>query len=375
MAIRIKGDIFDGETLRNDHQLVIDGDKIAQIASDGNVTIDYTNTIDYTDKWIVPGFIDCQVNGGGGVLLNDETSETGLKAMVEAHSAFGTVAMLPTLISDTLEKAQQAMQVINESDLPEVVGIHLEGPFLNKNKKGVHDDQFFSVIDQAALQQLSCAFGKHKLITLAPEKQPKGTIKQLIDNGWQVFAGHTDASIEACQQAIDEGLRGFTHLYNAMSPLMGRAPNAVGAALLADQCYCGVIADGFHVHPECIKLAIKAKPRGKVFLVTDSMSTVGSSNKSFMLNDKKIQAKGGKLETEEGVLAGADLDMHTAVKNMAKWLDGDWQEAVRMASAYPAKCLGLDDKLGYLKAGFNASFVVINKDFTIDSVWINGKKK
>jgi N-acetylglucosamine-6-phosphate deacetylase len=221
---------------------------------------------------------------------------------------------------------------------------------------------------------LSQPFSKQKLITLAPEEQPESTVEQLSRAGWHVFAGHTNATIEQCQKAIKEGLKGFTHLYNAMSPLMNRAPNAVGAALLADECYCGVIADGFHVHPENVKLAIKAKPKGKVLLVTDSMSTVGADQKSFEFGGKKVIAQNGRLETEDGVLSGAHLTMITAVKNIAQWLDDDWQEAVRMASSYPARCLGVDDRLGFLKAGFLASFVVLNKDLTIESVWVNGKK-
>lgn len=331
---------------------------------------------DLDGQTLLPGFIDIQVNGGGGVLFNDAPSVDGIRAIGAAHRVYGTTGFLPTLISDDLETVAKAIAATDqaiEAGIPGLLGIHLEGPFLNKKKKGAHDASKFRVLDKDAIALLSSLRNGKTLVTLAPETTSPELIADLVEAGVVVAAGHTNASYDEARAALGAGLSGFTHLFNAMSPLTGRAPGVVGAALDDELSWCGLIVDGHHVHPASLRVALASKPRGRCLLVTDAMPSVGAVEKSFQLNGRAISVADGKCVTADGTLAGSDLDMATAVKNAMNMLRLDTAEAVRMASRYPAEAIGLGAELGQIKAGYRANLVLTNKHMNVIDTWIDGR--
>ncbi|KLN61140.1 N-acetylglucosamine 6-phosphate deacetylase [Kiloniella spongiae] len=325
---------------------------------------------------LVPGFIDVQVNGGGGVMFNQNTSPRGLRSIARAHRRYGTTGMLPTLITDdrpVMEAAVSAMQQAIDNHEPGILGIHLEGPYLNQVRKGVHQEDKIRSMEADALGLLSRLKGGKTLVTLAPEKNTSGIIRQLVEHGVLVAAGHTAGGYDDYQAAFSEGLSCFTHLFNAMTPMDSREPGAVGAALDHDDSWCGLIVDGYHVHPATLRNAIKAKKRGKMMLVTDAMATVGSDQDFFELYGQKIYSREGRCTTAEGVLAGAHLDMATAVLNTVDMLGLSHDEALRMASLYPAEFLGLGNELGRIEKGYRASMVLLNDAGLVLDTWIDGR--
>src|SRR3954453_3992113 len=297
---------------------------------------------------LVPGFIDLQVNGGGGVLFNDQPTIEGIEAIGRAHRAFGTTGFLPTLITDELEVVERAMRAVEGAiakGVPGVLGIHIEGPFINSEKVGIHDPGKIRKIDEAAVELLASLTNGVTLVTLAPELAPSGLIASLAARRVVLAAGHTAASYEQARRALDDGVTGFTHLFNAMTQLTGRAPGAVGAALDSD-AWCGIIVDGFHVHPASLRIALAAKGPDKLVLVTDAMPTVGSEETAFLLGDRPIHVDAGRLAADDGTLAGSNLDMATAVGNAAQAFQVDLATAIRMASLNPASALGIHEMTG-----------------------------
>ncbi|WP_020559528.1 N-acetylglucosamine-6-phosphate deacetylase [Thiofilum flexile] len=327
--------------------------------------------------WLLaPGLIDIQVNGGGGVMLNNNPSIKSIDRMRRAHWLGGTTAMLPTLITDTPEVMQQAVEAVALAvdSLPGILGIHLEGPHLNSGKRGVHDSHRIRPLDAGTLELLTHMAPEHYLLTVAPEQLPAGAIRQLVEQGIRVSAGHTLASYEQMRAALAEGLSGFTHLYNAMLPMTGREPGAVGAALEDEQSYCGIIIDGYHLHPTVAKLAIRAKAKGKMILVTDAMATVGSEESSFELYGETIYAVNGRCAKEDGTLAGSALDMVSAVRNCVNTLEIALPEALRMGSLYPAQFLGISEHYGQLKAGARADFILLDEQLNLKQTWVLGQR-
>ncbi|MFH1803582.1 MAG: N-acetylglucosamine-6-phosphate deacetylase [Pseudomonadota bacterium] len=366
--------IFDGEIFQDDKAVLIGGGKITGLCARDDIPAG-TRTLDGGGHILAPGFIDVQVNGGGGVLLNDQTSVAGIRAMMAAHRQYGTTAMLPTLITDHREKMEQAIAAVTDAisqQVPGIVGIHLEGPYLNPARKGVHDANIIRPMEDDAIDLLSRLPNGRILVTMAPEKAAKGTIAKLTERGVLVCAGHTAGTYDDIQAALGEGLRGFTHLFNAMSPLAHREPGVAGAAMADDQSWCGLIVDGYHIHPAVVKIAVRAKARGKIMLVTDAMPTVGATDKSFVLGGEKIIASEGRCSLADGTLAGSDLDMMSAVKNTVAMAGVDLGEALRMASLYPAEFLRLDDKMGRIAPGHNADLVLFDAAYTVTRTWING---
>src|SRR5690606_3259951 len=239
-------------------------------------------------------------NGGGGVLFNDAPDIETLRTIGKAHCRFGTTGFLPTLISDEFSVMHQGLQAVSEAlaqGLPGILGIHLEGPFLNTARKGVHDASKFRRLDQEALALLTSLDRGKTLVTLAPELTTPDMIRALTAAGVIVAAGHTAADYETIRQALNAGLSSFTHLFNAMTPMTGREPGVVGAALEDANSWCGLIMDGYHVHPATLKVAIAAKARGKMILVTDAMPTVGADVKEFVLKGETIRAVNGRCAT------------------------------------------------------------------------------
>jgi len=333
-------------------------------------------TIDpeFLDGDLVPGFIDLQVNGGGGVLFNDEPTIEGIEAIRRAHRGFGTTGFLATLISDELEIIDKAMRAVEEAirrGVPGILGIHIEGPFINAQKRGIHDERKIRRIDDAAVELLSSLRTGVTLVTLAPELSPPPLVERLAERGVIVAAGHSAASYDEMRSALDSGVSGFTHLFNAMSQLSGRAPGVVGAAL-DSYSWCGIIVDGFHVHPASLRIALSAKGPDNLVLVTDAMPTVRSDKAQFMLGDQLIRLEDGRCVAEDGTLAGSNLDMAKAIANAQDQLGIDLEVAISMATKNPARVLGLADVIGEIRPGLKADLVLLNAEGSVIRTWISG---
>ncbi len=377
MQALTSANLFDGDRFLDGHAVVLENHRITSVIPVSSLPSGAVVT-DLGDNLIAPGFIDIQVNGGGGVLFNDQPVVATLKTISESHRAFGTTALLPTLISDdfvTMERAAEAIKRARQENVAGIIGVHFEGPYLNVARKGVHDPgKIRPFEDQAKTLYKSPGLGV-VIATVAPETCPDNLIKELSDAGIRVSAGHTAATYTDIQKSLHQGLSCFTHLFNAMSPLESRAPGVVGAALEDRHAWCGIIVDGHHVHPATLKIAIAAKQKGKMILVSDAMPSVGAAVKSFTLRGEVIEARDGVCATADGTLAGSDLDMASAVRNTVRMLDQPLDEALRMASRYPAEYLGLAGRLGSIKAGYQADLVALDKDLRVQKTWIKGQMK
>ena len=355
--------------------VLLSGDRVLGIVGESEVPGDVQESFDLQGGTLVPGFVDLQVNGGGGVLFNSDPSVESIRTIAAAHRQYGTTALLPTLISDEFPIMVQAIDAVRqaiEEGVPGILGIHLEGPFLSPERAGAHDASRFCRLDERAIA-LVCSLDNGKtLLTLAPELTTPATIQYLVAKGLTVAAGHSAADYEQTMEALEAGLSGFTHLYNAMSPLQSRAPGMVGAALANVSSWFGIIADGHHVHPAAFKVAVRAKQPGGALLVTDAMPPVGAPHGAFALGGERLRSVGGRILNEAGRLAGSALDMLSAVNNAAVFADIDWFEAQRMASLYPARALGLDEELGIIAAGCRASLLALDKDRRIMACWVDG---
>jgi N-acetylglucosamine-6-phosphate deacetylase len=374
LAAIVAGRVFTGERMLADHAVLIRGDRIEAVVPRRGVPKEYARR-EAGEGLLAPGFIDVQVNGGGGVLFNDDPSVETIQRMGAAHRRFGTTGFLPTLITDSSDAMGRAIAAVRQGmadGVPGLLGIHLEGPFLDRGRRGVHRADVIraaTAADIATSTSLGCG---RTLVTLAPEHAPPGFIEALVEADVLVAAGHTDASYDQAVEGLRRGVRGFTHLFNAMSPLTHRQPGAVGAALADPESWCGLIVDGHHVHPATLKIAIAAKPRGKMMLVTDAMSLTGTEARSFVLQGQHIGMADGRLTTADGILAGSALDMATAVRNTVRLLELPVAEALRMASSYPAAFLGLEREYGRIAPGFRADLVCLDADLRVRSTWIGG---
>ncbi|MBS0278194.1 MAG: N-acetylglucosamine-6-phosphate deacetylase [Proteobacteria bacterium] len=326
---------------------------------------------------LLPGFIDTQVNGGGGVLFGDAPTVETLRRIGIAHARFGTTGFLPTLISgdfNLIRAAIAAVEAAMETGVPGVLGIHIEGPFLNAARKGIHDSSKFRALDDEAFALLTSARRGKTMVTLAPEQTTPETIARLAKAGVIVSAGHTDATYAQVHAALAHGLTGFTHLFNAMSPLRAREPGTVGAALDDAESYCGIIVDGKHVDPATLRIALHCKRADRLMLVTDAMPSVGAENKRFALQGRMIAVKDGVCVAPDGTLAGSDLDMASAVRNAMAMLGLDLAAAVDMATRTPAAFLGLSQETGMLRQGLRASLVCVDDAIHVRETWIDGRR-
>jgi N-acetylglucosamine-6-phosphate deacetylase len=331
---------------------------------------------DLNDALLAPGFVDLQVNGGGGLLFNDAPTPETLRVITRAHRRFGTTALLATLISDRPERTQQAISAVREGlalGIPGLLGLHLEGPHLAPSRCGVHAAEYFTDLDNDAVDALLAERSGPLLLTLAPEHAEPALIARLSTAGVRVFAGHSAASFEQVQAALAAGLCGFTHLFNAMPPLAGRAPGPVGAALLDADSWCGLIVDGHHLHPASVRLALHCKPRGRCLLVTDAMPSLGTDLNQFSLYGSRVHVRNGRLETDAGVLAGAQLDMAQAVRECIRQTGIGVDEALRMASTYPAAAMGLQNEFGCIAPGARADLVWLDAALQPRGSWIAGE--
>jgi N-acetylglucosamine-6-phosphate deacetylase len=358
--------LFDGENWLEQVTVDITDGKITQISPAHG---------DCLPGALVPGFIDIQVNGGGGVLFNSAPTRDTLRTMLRAHARFGTTAMLPTVITDSVTVMQQAADVIAAAvaaNEPGIIGVHFEGPHLSVPKKGVHPQQHIRGLSAAELAIYQRTDLGVKMLTVAPETISPEQIRQLVALNVIVCLGHSNADAATVQAALAAGASGFTHLYNAMSPLTSREPGMVGVALADPGSWCGVIFDGHHMHPLAAKVALAAKPRGKVIIVTDAMSPVGTADTEFAFFSGTVTRDGNKLTNAAGALAGSVLDMAGAVKYAIEQLDVSADEALRMAALYPAQFIQRAGA-GVLREGNRADMVLLNNDWQVQSCWINGQ--
>lgn len=355
--------------------VLVENGLITQIVEARDAPSTY-RTYDLQGRRLLPGFIDTQVNGGGGVLFNDAPSAESIAEIGRAHRRFGTTGFLPTLISDDLHVVSRAVRAVQDAiqiGVPGVLGIHIEGPYLNEERKGVHDATKLRRLGDDALALLTSLRGGKTLVTLAPEKTTPDMIRKLSDAGVIVSAGHTNATYDQIRAALDHGLRGFTHLFNAMSQLTGREPGAVGAALDDANSWCGIILDGIHVDPVVLRIAMRSKRRDRFLLVTDAMPSVGAPNKSFQLQGRTISVTDNVCVDTEGRLAGSDIDMATAVRNVPAMLQLELATAARMASQYPAEFLGLASELGRIAPGQRANLALVDEGVHVIETWIDGR--
>lgn len=370
--------IFDGDSWHDDAALVLEDGAVAGIVSHSRIPHDLRRE-QLGDAILVPGFVDLQVNGGGGFMFNDAPSVETIGGICRAHAGFGTTALLPTLITDKPETTAAALAAGAQAarqKLPGFLGLHLEGPHLALSRKGAHDPALIRPMgdaDEAAL----LAARQHLpvlLTTVAPETVPPERIRRLARAGITVSLGHSDAAFDTVRGAVAAGASMATHLFNAMSQIGSREPGLAGAALALGELSAGLIADGFHVAPETIGVALRAKRGpGRIVLVTDAMATIGTELTSFQLNGRTIHRSGGRLTLASGTLAGADLDMASAVRFMHRVVGVDLAEALRMASLYPARIVRQEARLGHLRPGAMADVVALSPGLDVRATWIGGR--
>lgn len=366
--------IFDGAHFLQDHCVIVRDQVVERLAPLAQCppTLD---VVELADGTLAPGLIDLQVNGGGDLMFNNDPSETTLATMLNAHRASGTTTMMPTLISDTRdiqERAVAAVRAARAEANPGILGIHLEGPYFDVARRGAHRADMIRQVGDRDIDWLCTLTDMPVIVTLAPEHAAPGQVRQLSSAGVHVCAGHSNATYEQLLAAIDEGLEGITHLFNAMSALTPREPGLAGTALAEGSLWAGIIADGHHVHPANIRLAQRCKPPGRLVLVSDAMATVGGSRNSFSLYGEQISISDGKLVNADGALAGSAIGLIDAVAYAAGTVGIGLEECLRMASLYPAAILGLDSKLGRIAAGYRADLVHFDASYTVHNTWLAG---
>jgi N-acetylglucosamine-6-phosphate deacetylase len=329
------------------------------------------------DGLLAPGFIDIQINGGGGVLLNDSQSVETLATIAAAHRRFGVTGFMATLISDERNKASNALDAVGaaiDAGVEGLLGLHLEGPWLSAPRRGVHPAKFLREMDDADLQLLTRKRPFPVMVTLAPEQIGPETITALATAGVTISLGHTSASADDVERALAAGATGFTHLFNAMPPLEGRNPGPLGVALGARESWAGLILDGIHVHPASARAAFAAKTAVKLILVSDAMATIGADVPSMSLFGETIKVSDGALRTTSGTLAGAHLELSGAVRNAVSMLGATREDALRMASTTPAEFLHVAHERGRIAPGLRADLVLLDPDLNVTTTWIGGRE-
>ena len=376
MAIALTGArIFTGETFLDGHAVVIEGSRIARVVPEADIGA--AERRDLGGGLLAPGFIDVQVNGGGGALLNDNPSVETVRTIATSHRRFGTVGLLPTVITDAPQVIARAVTSVARAmadGVPGVLGIHIEGPFLDVARKGAHAARFIrEMTEQDADAIAGFAMYCPVMLTLAPNRVKPALIKRLAQAGVLVSLGHSDASFAEARQALDSGARSITHLYNAMSQMTGREPGMVGAALADHDAFVGIIADGHHVHDAALKVAFAARPSSRMMLITDAMPTAAGGPDSFELQGRTVTRSKGRLSLPDGTLAGSDLTMDAAVRYCVEVLGLDLAQVLRMASLSPAAFLRCEHERGRIAPGYLASMVLLGEDLHVTQTWIDGQ--
>lgn len=369
----VNGPILTPAGLISGQAVLVERGRIAAIVAEPAVPTDAT-LVDLAGGTLVPGFIDVQVNGGGGVLFNDDPSVAGLAKIATAHARFGTTGLMPTVISTGLDGIAACIAAADDAiaqGVPGILGIHIEGPYLSPKRRGIHNPKEFPQLDDAAIAVLTSLKRGKTMVTVAPDTVTADAIATLTAAGVIVCIGHSDASYDEAKAALKAGARGFTHLYNAMSPLSHRAPGVVGAALDDANSWSGIIGDGHHVHPAALRIAYACRGPDKLMLVTDAMPPVGGEP-NFVLQGRTITTRDGCCYGPDGTLAGSATDMATIVRNAVNFLGTDLATVSRLASANAAAFLGLSHEIGVIAPGARADFAVLDDSFGVRAVFIGG---
>ena len=365
--------LFNGIDFIEHKALLIDDQHIAGIVNEDAIPTDFQ--VKKLEGGILsPGFIDLQVNGGGGKLFNNSPDKESLNTIISAHQYFGTTSIMPTVISDSLNILQKCTDTIsNEIDNNHsLLGIHIEGPFFNVKYRGVHQKQYINTINASYLNLFETLDKFPVMLTLAPECISIKQLKHLKSLGFKILAGHTDANYDQLEEAVKYGLDGFTHLFNAMGQISAREPGVVGSAFDFDETSASIIVDLHHVHPSLINLSFKQKPKGKLFFVSDSMATINHGEPSFELYDEVVSESNGRIINSEGKLAGSSITQIDAIKNAYQKCSIPLESAISMATLYPAEYLGVSDYIGQLKKGYRADLAHFDSNFHVQNVWLAG---
>ena len=367
--------LFSGLEFIERKALLIDDQHIAGIVNEDDIPVAFE--VQKLDEGILsPGFIDLQVNGGGGKLFNNSPDKDSLNTIISAHQYFGSTSIMPTVISDSLNILQKCTDTISNEikNNHSLLGLHIEGPFFNVKYRGVHKKQYINTINASYLNLFQKLDKFPVMLTLAPECISIKQLKHLKSLGFKILAGHTDASYDQLEEAIKYGLDGFTHLFNAMGQISAREPSVVGSAFDFDETSASIIVDLHHVHPSLINLSYKQKPKGKLFFVSDSMATINHGEPSFELYDEVVSESNGRIINSEGKLAGSSITQIDAIKNAYQKCNIPLESAISMATLYPAEYLGVSDYIGQLKKGFRADLAHFDSDFDVHNVWLAGKQ-
>lgn len=367
--------VFDGESFHDGMAVVIEGKLIRAVLAREDVPPG-AKIVELEGGLLTPGFIDVQVNGGGGALLNDHPSVGTVRTIADSHRRFGTVGMLPTVITDSPDVTDAAIAAVREAraaGLAHVLGIHVEGPFLDPARKGAHDAHFIRELTSDDIRRFSRADCGRLMLTLAPNRVPAQRIHELVKAGVLVSLGHSDATLAEVRLALAAGATSFTHLFNAMSQMTGREPGMVGAALGDHDSFIGVIVDGLHVHDVSMRLAFSATSPDRFMLVTDAMPPAAGGPDVFFLQGREVHRVAGRLQLGDGTLAGSNLTMDEALRHAVQTLHVPLATALQMASRNPARFLGLHNELGVIRPGARASLVHLSRDLRVMKTWVEGK--
>lgn len=365
--------IFDGEGFLIDHAVVVEGEHIAAV-------VPYAErprgaVLDLGGGLLAPGYIDVQVNGGGGVLFNEDPTPEGIARIAAAHRKYGTVGLLPTLVTDAPQVMAAAITAAREARrrTPAALGLHLEGPFLDPGRRGAHELNYIRELAPGDIATIADANCGALMVTLAPNRVGTADIAELARRGVLVSLGHSEASYAEARAAIQAGGRAFTHLFNAMSPPVGREPGMVGAALDLADAFVGIIADGHHVHEANLRIALAAKRHDRFMLVTDAMPPAAGGPDHFELQGRRVTRANGSIRLDDGTLAGSVLTMDEAVRYVVDVAGLDLGDALAMASRVPANFLRRDNELGRIAPGYLASLVHLDDDLRVIETWIEGR--
>lgn len=370
------GVIYTGRRVVENAALLVDGGLVTAIVDEDTVPGD-AEVVDLGGRSVCPGFVDLQVNGGGDVLFSADLTPEGVRRIRDAHRRFGTTDLLPTFLTgdpDRMRSASAAVGSCIADGMDGILGIHFEGPVISGARAGVHDRRW--VQDRPGEEVVAALRGPGRgstLVTLAPEVAPAGLVADLLGRGARVAAGHTEATFDQAQHAIGAGVDCATHLFNAMRPLTAREPGVVGAYLASPSAWCTVIADGHHVHPVTLALALALRGPGRTLLVSDAMPPVGGTGRSFRLGELEVSVDGGRCLTAEGVLAGSASSLVDGVRTLVERVGIAVDESLRMASTYPARYLGLGDRLGLAEPGYPARLAVLDASFVVSGVVVEGR--
>ncbi len=366
--------IYTGSDVLVEHAVIINNNLIESVCPISELPSDI-ETRDLNGANLSPGFIDLQLNGCGGVMLNDEITAETMQIMHEANLKSGCTSFLPTLITSSDEDMRQAVAAARDYHAQyqnQSLGLHLEGPYLNVMKKGIHSVDHIRPSEDSMIDFMCENTDVIAKVTLAPEHNDPEHIERLKAAGIVVSIGHTNATYAEARKGFEAGISFATHLFNAMTPMVGREPGVVGAIYDTPEVYAGIIADGFHVDYANIRIAHKIKGE-KLVLVTDATAPAGADMDYFIFVGKKVYYRDGKCVDENGTLGGSALTMIEAVQNTVEHVGIALDEALRMATQYPAKAMGLEEKLGRVKKGMVANLTVFDRDFNVQATVVNGQ--